>query len=155
MYRDRERQSNRYTGAVDVHVKVLGALYIVYGIFGLALALIMLFIFGGVTGLVGLAAADDPEVLLAVPIIGAIGSFIVGLMLLLSVPRILAGVGLLKFRPWARVLAIVLSILGLVNFPFGTALGVYGLWVLLSGGTTPLFRAATSATPGAPPPPPA
>jgi hypothetical protein len=43
-----------------------------------------------------------------------------------------AGVGLLQRRPWARILAIVLGILVLLNFPFGTALGVYTLWTLFS-----------------------
>lgn len=31
----------------------------------------------------------------------------------------------------ARVPAIVLSVFALLSFPFGTALGIYGLWVLL------------------------
>ena len=53
-------------------------------------------------------------------------------MLVLSLPGIIAGVGLLKFRPWARIVTIVLSALNLMNIPFGTILGVYGLWVMLS-----------------------
>jgi len=46
------------------------------------------------------------------------------------------------------ILAIVLSVLGLVNFPFGTALGAYGLWVLLSKSTGPVFSLAPTATGG-------
>lgn len=42
-----------------------------------------------------------------------------------------AGWGLLHREPWARMLTIVLSFLALFNVPFGTALGIYGLWVLL------------------------
>ena len=42
-----------------------------------------------------------------------------------------AGVGLLKFEPWARILTIVLAVLSLLSFPFGTALGIYSMWVLL------------------------
>jgi hypothetical protein len=42
-----------------------------------------------------------------------------------------AGWGLLQREPWARVLALILAFLGLINVPFGTALGVYTLWVLL------------------------
>ena len=34
-------------------------------------------------------------------------------------------------EPWARVLALILAFLDLINVPFGTALGVYTLWVLL------------------------
>jgi len=42
-----------------------------------------------------------------------------------------AGYGLLQREPWARVLALILAFLGLINVPFGTALSVYTLWVLL------------------------
>jgi zinc-ribbon domain len=42
-----------------------------------------------------------------------------------------AGYGLLQREPWARVLALVLAFLSLINIPLGTALGVYTLWVLL------------------------
>ena len=42
-----------------------------------------------------------------------------------------AGWGLLRREPWARMLTIVLSFLALFNIPFGTALGIYSLWVLL------------------------
>jgi hypothetical protein len=44
-----------------------------------------------------------------------------------------AGWGLLKREPWARVVTLVLAFISLINFPFGTALGVYSLWVLLPG----------------------
>ncbi len=43
----------------------------------------------------------------------------------------LAGWGLLNREPWARILALVLGFVALLNVPFGTALGVYTLWVLL------------------------
>ena len=33
-------------------------------------------------------------------------------------------------KPWGRTFAIVLAILQLIKIPFGTALGVYTLWVL-------------------------
>jgi hypothetical protein len=41
------------------------------------------------------------------------------------------GWGLLQREPWARMLTIVLAFLALFNIPFGTALGIYTLWVLL------------------------
>jgi hypothetical protein len=44
---------------------------------------------------------------------------------------IAAGVGLLNRAPWARMLTIILGCIGLIDPPFGTALGVYTLWVLL------------------------
>lgn len=44
------------------------------------------------------------------------------------------GWGLLQRLPWARMVTIVLAFLALFNIPFGTALGVYSLWVLLPAG---------------------
>ncbi len=41
-----------------------------------------------------------------------------------------AGWGLLQRLPWARMLAIVLGLLSLIDIPFGTAIGIYTLWVL-------------------------
>ncbi|HUL16893.1 MAG TPA: zinc ribbon domain-containing protein [Terriglobales bacterium] len=39
--------------------------------------------------------------------------------------------GLYEKQPWARILGIVLGFLVLIRIPFGTALGIYTLWVLL------------------------
>ena len=61
------------------------------------------------------------------------------LMLILTIPKIAVGFGLLRFRPWARSIGTVIAILELLNFPIGTALGIYALWVLLATETDPLF----------------
>jgi hypothetical protein len=42
-----------------------------------------------------------------------------------------AGWGLMHREPWGRILALVLGFISLFNIPFGTAIGVYTLWVLL------------------------
>lgn len=45
----------------------------------------------------------------------------------------IAGWGLLQHERWARILALVLGFISLfTNIPFGTALGIYTMWVLLS-----------------------
>lgn len=121
------------------HVRILGMLHIVFGSLGLLGALIVLFIFGGIAGIVGLS--NEPDAHVAAPILGLIGGAICILVLVLSLPGLIAGIGLLKFQPWARILTIVLSAINLLNVPFGTALGVYGLWVLLQQETERLFAA--------------
>ena len=117
---------------METHVKVLGVLHIVLGILGILGALTILLIFGGIAGLVGMSASHDPDARIAIPILGALGGGISVLILVLSLPGVIAGFGLLKFREWARVLTIILSALNLINVPIGTALGIYGLWVTLS-----------------------
>lgn len=47
-----------------------------------------------------------------------------------AVLAFVAGYGLLTRRPWARIVAMVAGVLSLLKIPFGTALGIYTLWVL-------------------------
>ncbi len=121
------------------HVKILGILHVVYGILGTLAGILVMVIFGGLAGLVSIAARSG-DALIAVPILGGIGAFIFILLLALSLPGIVAGFGLIELRPWARMLTIILSALELMSVPLGTALGIYGLWVLLSPGAEQLFR---------------
>lgn len=124
---------------MEQHVKILGVLYIVLGTLGVIAALICLVIFGGAAGIVGIVAQQEPDARIAVPILGA---FAVGLflfLLVLSVPGVIAGVGLLQLRSWARIVTVILSALNLMNIPIGTLVGAYGLWVMLSTETEKLF----------------
>ncbi|HXR17021.1 MAG TPA: zinc ribbon domain-containing protein [Terriglobales bacterium] len=59
-------------------------------------------------------------------------SFIATLMVVKAFAGFVAGWGLLQREPWARTVAVVLAFPSLFfNVPFGTALGIYTLWVLL------------------------
>ena len=127
---------------MELHVKILATFHLVFGVLGLIVALAVLLIFGGAAGVVGVAAVEEPDAWIAMPILGIVGSALLLVVLTLSIPGIIAGLGLLRLRPWARILAIVLSVLGLINVPFGTVLGIYGLWVLLSRETERLFTPA-------------
>jgi hypothetical protein len=128
------------------HVKVIAALRIVFGGLGVIAALVMLAVFGGIAGIVGINAPSD-DAAVAVPVLGAVGGVIFLFITILSLPSIIAGVGLLSFRPWARILTIIISAIDLINFPIGTALGFYGLWVLLSQEGTALFTQQTGSLP--------
>jgi hypothetical protein len=127
------------------HIQILGILNIVWGSFGLIAALIILAIFGGAMGLIQASSHGDPDAYFAIPLVGIIGSIIVIILLVASIPSVLAGVGLLQMAPWARILTIIVSALNLLNIPVGTALGIYGLWVMMSDETIRLFA------PNAPP----
>jgi hypothetical protein len=122
---------------MDTHVKVLGALQVAFGAIGVMLALLMIFVFGGAAGIVG--ASGDPEAAIAVPIIGLTGTALVIFLLMTSLPGVIVGIGLLRLRPWSRIAGIVISMISLIMIPFGTVVGVYGLWVLFSKDTERLF----------------
>lgn len=135
------------------HVKILGILHVVFGVLGLLVAIGLLLLFGGLAGVIGAAAVENPqEQRAAAGVLGIIGAVVFFVVVVLSLPGLIAGIGLLKFRPWARILGIVVSALDLIHVPIGTALGVYGLWVLLSNETEALFRNPNAYMAAYPPP---
>lgn len=119
------------------HVKVLGIIHIVFGGLGLLAGIIVLAVFGGLAGLI--SGSGEGGALAAIPLVGGLGGIISVILLVLSLPGLIVGIGLLEFRSWARVAGIVLSAINLLHIPFGTALGIYGLWVLLNRDTEQLF----------------
>ena len=62
------------------------------------------------------------------------------LALLLGALHLWLGAALRRYRPWARLLALGLAVINLVLFPFGTALGGYAFWVLLTDEGRALYR---------------
>jgi hypothetical protein len=113
------------------HVVILGWLHVGAGAI---FAVMGIFVFTFFTG-IGVAA-DDPE---AFPVLATVGASVALLLLVLSLPGLLAGFGLLKRRAWARILAIVVGFLQLVNFPIGTAIGAYTLWILFDEQAAEVF----------------
>jgi hypothetical protein len=53
-------------------------------------------------------------------------------LVILAAGGVCVGLGLMQRQSWARTAAIILGVLALFHPPFGTALGVYTLWVLLA-----------------------
>ena len=51
-------------------------------------------------------------------------------LVVFATPGIVAGVGLIKRKPWSRLTAIVMSILNLTTLPFGPFVGIYSMIVL-------------------------
>jgi hypothetical protein len=90
------------------------------------LGIITAFFVFAIVGGSGLLTGD----MKAAALLTVLGFFIAILVAIFSVPNIICGWGLLRRKSWSRVFALVLGCLGLLSFPFGTALGVYTLWLL-------------------------
>ena len=118
------------------HVTILGVIHIALSSLGLLVAII---VFVAVAG--GGLISQDPE---AMRVTAIVGTSIAAFFTLLSLPGIIAGFGLIKLKPWARILVLVLAVLNLLNIPFGTLLGIYSLWVLLNQETVALFAGASA-----------
>jgi hypothetical protein len=132
------------------HIKILAILNIVYGGMVALAGVVVLLVFGGLAGVAGMAS--DPDAMAGAGFLGVLGAVITGVLFIIAAPSIIAGIGLLKFQPWARILTIVLSALHLLSIPFGTALGIYGFWVLLKPESEALFRPRLNAPPMSIPP---
>ena len=60
-------------------------------------------------------------------------------IVIFSIPGLIAGVGLIRCKPWARILGIVMSIMNLFTFPHYTVIGVYSFIVLFDQEAVQLF----------------
>ena len=113
-------------------INIISYLYIGVGILTLLAAIITtIAIAGG-----GLLSEDET----AIAVTSTVGFIIGGFIALMGIFSLIAGVGLLKRRSWARTLTIIVSVLNLLNFPIGTALGGYALYVLLQDEAKAAFR---------------
>jgi len=123
---------------MEPHIKVLGILHVVLGGMGVLAAIAILALFGGIAGVVGTTAAPSDSAI-AIPILGGIGTIIAIVLLVLSLPGLIGGIALLNMASWSRIYMIVISVLYLLHVPIGTALGIYGLWVLTKPETEALM----------------
>jgi hypothetical protein len=120
------------------HLQTLGVLWIVVGVLFLIPSLGMLFMSRAARFVIH----DNPVASMFGPLVL---SFIGGTILIVAVGGILVGWGLRNREPWARTVAIALGILALFHPPFGTALGIYTLWVLLSNDARIEYRRLAGA----------
>ena len=116
---------------MEKHVTILGILYIAVSALGVLSAIIVYMVLIGA----GIISAE-PE---ALQILATVGSAVAFVIVIIAIPGIIGGIGLLNHYPWARILVLILGILNLIKIPIGTALGIYTIWVLLNDETEKLF----------------
>jgi len=104
------------------HLAVVGWLQIVNSLLGIVVGAF------AATLILGVGAVTEDAVALRIMTITA--AAIGGLLFVLGVPGLVAGIGLLRRAPWSRVMALVLSAFELIAFPFGTVLAAYTVFVL-------------------------
>lgn len=112
------------TGRLQSHLRTLGILWIVVGVLWIIPSLVLM----GFSHAPHLMMGDEmfshafmPPMMFSLGIV----------FLVIAAGGISVGWGLMNHERWARMAAIVVGILALFHPPFGTALGIYTLWVLL------------------------
>ena len=116
---------------MKTHVKVLGWLWIANGVLTILMA-----IPGLIIANMNIPNAQDS---ILVTVGSLLCCFVPGVIV-----DVVAGYGLLNYKSWARILAIILAILNLCLFPIGTALGIYTLVVMFNQETEALFKSEST-----------
>lgn len=129
---------------MQTHVKVLGVLFLICSAF-LALFAIGFPIGLGIIGAMA-GRSDDPDAATGAAVLGLVGTGLAVFFGVMAVAWGISGYGVLKYQPWARIAAIILSAMSLVELPFGTALGIYGLWIMFHKETEALFTKTPQAS---------
>ena len=117
---------------MEKHINIVAALQIGFSILGIIVGVIAFFVLrivGNVTG--------DQEARTILSIISNVAFIFISFI---SIPGFIAGFGLFKKKEWARILTLILSVLDLFSFPFGTAIGVYSIWALSNKEVVGLFK---------------
>ena len=117
---------------MEKHINIVAALQIGFSILGLIIGGLIFTILFFVGDFV-----DEPE---AQTVLTIIANIVMVVIVILSVPGIIAGIGLLKRKEWARILTLILSVLDLVNFPVGTAVGAYSIWAMVQPEVVEQFK---------------
>ncbi len=126
---------------LHMHVQILGWLRIAGAALMLVIGALLLIFLAGL-GVFSSAAAED-----ATPffVLTLVAFFVGGLMVVLALPGLLAGIGLLRRKEWGRILALIVGVFDLLNFPIGTLIAVYSFFVLLQSSATPYFAGTTTS----------
>ncbi len=114
------------------HVTLVAAIQIGFSILGLIGAMILFFA-------LGFARSQVTEDETARKVLGILIGTLPVVIGVMSAAGLTGGIGLFSYKPWARHLVIVVAALGCLNIPFGTAKGIYALWVLLQNDAIKLF----------------
>ena len=128
-------------GRVKGHVRLLGLFWLAFSAFNTVGAVILYVIANTIFARVNEMGAPSGPAFLR-PLLSVVA------ILLFAKASIgfIAGWGLLQHEKWARILALVLAFISLfTNIPFGTALGVYTMWVLLSADSEHEYDALAEA----------
>jgi hypothetical protein len=124
---------------MDAHVDFLGVLFIIWGALTTLIGVSTLALGAGAVALITSSADRGGGRQVVAGVMAAVFTALAVIAILWGIAHIVIGLPLRRRRPVARILALVLGSVDLVLLPYGTALGCYALWVLLSEKGKALF----------------
>lgn len=114
--------------------RTLGIVHIVYGTFN---ALIFIFIGVIITTFLpfimeAIIEEEGPDAAVVFEMVANIIRVVFTFIFILSaIPSIIGSIGLLQGKSWGLTVALIAGCISIFSFPFGTALGVYSLYVYI------------------------
>ena len=123
---------------MTAHVDLLGVLFIVWGLLTTLVGVSTLALGVGAVALITSANRGEGGQF-AAGLTAAIFTALAIIAIVWGVAHVVVGVPLRRRRPWSRIMALMLGSIDLLLLQYGTALGLYGLWVLLHEDGKKLF----------------
>ena len=124
------------------HVDLVGVLFVLWGLLTTLVGLSTLALGIGAMALIASAPMPSGGGQFAAGVTAAAFTALALVAILWGTAHVVVGVPLRRRRHWSRLAALVLGSVDLVLLPYGTALGCYSLWVLLSEGGKKVFEIA-------------
>lgn len=112
----------------EEHNKTLGICHLAYGGLMFLMMLAVLIFMWAFLG----ARPGVPDSGLPAAFLGLYFAFMLLYTLVLTVPSFIAGYAMLKRKKWARMASLIAAVFELMSFPFGTPVGIYSFWFMLS-----------------------
>jgi hypothetical protein len=117
---------------VTSHVDFVGALFIIWGLLTALVGISTLALGVAAVALITSASRGGGGGQVAAGLTAAAFTTLAFMAIIWGVAHVIVGIPLRRRQPWARLTALMLGSVDLLLLPYGTALGVYALWVLLS-----------------------
>ena len=124
------------------HVDFVGVLFIVWGLLTMLVGVSTLALGVGAVAMIASASRGGGAGGFAAGVTAAVFTTLALNAILWGSAHVVVGVPLRRHRPWARLMALMLGSVDLLLLPYGTALGIYALWVLLNEKGKALFDIA-------------
>lgn len=125
---------------MEPHVDFVGALFIVWGLLTTLVGVSTLALGVGAVALITSASRGGGGGQFAAGLTAAAFTSLAIIAILWGSAHVVVGVPLRRHRPWSRLIALMLGSVDLLLLPYGTALGVYTLYVLLNEKGKALFE---------------
>ncbi|MBI2189627.1 MAG: hypothetical protein HYU37_21290 [Acidobacteria bacterium] len=125
---------------MERHLRLLAILATLWGALATLVGLSMLLLAAGALAI--LVGPEGESVAFAAGLTAAVFASIGAFTLIWGVVHIWVAARLRRRHPLGRAVMLGLAVVNLLVFPFGTALGVYALWILLTNEGRRLFETA-------------